>query len=96
MGKYLRVWLSLALLIQPASSAFAQSSVPEGNSTAQTSKDRRCFDGYCPCDTSDPDYGGMDELVCRLLRNDMHVDRETMVLAAASRDARRQLREFKN
>lgn len=53
-----------------------------------------CYDGYCPCDTSDPDYGGMDEVICRQVRNGIRVDREIMIIAASARDARRQLRTF--
>lgn len=54
----------------------------------------RCWQDYCPCDTSNPDYGGMDVPICRNLRGGISVDDQMMSVAAASRDARRQLREF--
>lgn len=53
-----------------------------------------CSGSYCPCDTSDPDYGGADVPVCNLLSAGGNVDQTTMTNAANLRDARRQIREF--
>jgi len=54
----------------------------------------QCWQDYCPCDRSDPDYGGMDATLCRNLRGGVDVDDQLFAAAAASRDARRQIREF--
>lgn len=55
----------------------------------------RCWQDYCPCDTSDPDYGYGDVTICRNLRGGVSVDDGTMAIGAAGRDARRGLREYK-
>jgi len=55
----------------------------------------RCWMDYCPCDTSDPDYGYADIPLCRNLRAGLRVDDGLMSADAAARDARRSLREFK-
>lgn len=52
-----------------------------------------CWADYCPCDTSDPDYGYADIPICRNLKMGVPVDDGVMVGGAASRDARRALRE---
>jgi hypothetical protein len=75
--------------------AIAQDHGSSSNKSSVSDKYIGCFDGYCPCDTGDPDYGGVDEIVCRQLRNGIRVDREIMAIAASARDARRQMREFK-
>lgn len=54
----------------------------------------RCWQDYCPCDTSDPDYGGADVTICRNLRGGVEVDDQIMSSGAAMRDSRRSLREF--
>lgn len=54
-----------------------------------------CWMDYCPCDTSDPDYGYADIPLCRNLRAGLRVDDGLMSGGAAARDARRSLREFK-
>ena len=57
--------------------------------------DRRfCKFGYCPCDRTDPDYGGVDSQICRTRAAGMPVSDEWMIIGANGRDARRQLREF--
>lgn len=53
-----------------------------------------CLADYCPCDTSDPDYGGADVTICRNLENGVLVENDLFAAAAGMRDARRQLREF--
>lgn len=52
-----------------------------------------CWADYCPCDTSDPDYGYADIPICRNLKMGVPVDDGVMAGGAASRDARRALRE---
>ena len=54
-----------------------------------------CWMDYCPCDTSDPDYGGSDPILCRRLRAGLPVEPELMSIGAGGRDARKQLREFR-
>jgi hypothetical protein len=62
---------------------------------AQRKADRRfCKFGYCPCDRTDPDYGGVDSQICRTREAGMPVTDEWMIIGANARDARRQLREF--
>jgi len=61
---------------------------PEGSPQSD-----QCWADYCPCDTSDPDYGGADVTVCRYLRTGVHIDDELIAGAAGLRDARRQLRK---
>ena len=53
-----------------------------------------CLGDYCPCDTSDPAYGGADEVLCRNIENGVPVDDEAMASGAALRDARQQLDDF--
>ena len=53
-----------------------------------------CWQDYCPCDTSNPDYGGSDVTVCRSIRAGLQLDDQVLAGAAAMRDARRQLRVF--
>lgn len=57
---------------------------------------RDCLGDYCPCDTSDPAYGGADEVLCRDIENGVPVDDEAMASGAALRDARQQLDDFEN
>ena len=57
--------------------------------------DDRCWMDYCPCDKSDPDYGGADVTICRNLKAGLTVSDDLMSGAAGMRDARRQLREHK-
>lgn len=85
-------FLAFSALFIPT--AIAQDRGSNNNKTRASDRNIGCFDGYCPCDTSDPDYGGADETVCRQVRNGIRVDREVMVIAASARDTRRQLREF--
>ena len=53
-----------------------------------------CFGDYCPCDRSDPDFGGMDVTLCRNLEQGIPVEKDILAAGAAGRDARRSLREF--
>ena len=63
--------------------------------TPERKADRRfCKFGYCPCDRTDPDYGGVDSQICRTRAAGMPVSDEWMIIGANGRDARRQLREF--
>lgn len=54
-----------------------------------------CWMDYCPCDTSDPDYGGSDPILCRRVRAGLPVSDELFSIGAGGRDARKQLREWK-
>ncbi|MBW8294736.1 hypothetical protein [Sphingopyxis sp.] len=54
-----------------------------------------CWADYCPCDTSDPDYGLADVPICRNLRMGVAVEDEMFAAGAMSRDARRAIRERK-
>lgn len=54
----------------------------------------RCWDDYCPCDRSDPDFGYLDVTICRNLRMGYPVTDDQFAIGAQSRDARRALREF--
>lgn len=54
-----------------------------------------CWMDYCPCDTSDPDYGGADPILCRNLRGGVRVTDDMMSIGAGGRDARKQLREYR-
>lgn len=54
-----------------------------------------CWADYCPCDTSDPDYGYADIPICRNLKMGVHVDDKMFSLGAMGRDARRSIREHK-
>lgn len=54
-----------------------------------------CWQDYCPCDQSDPDYGGADVPLCRMVKGGVAVSDQMFAGAAAARDARKQLREFK-
>lgn len=54
---------------------------------------QRCWQDYCPCDTSDPDYGGADVTICRNLKGGIPVDSAMFAAGAAFRDGRRQMRE---
>lgn len=56
----------------------------------------RCWADYCPCDSSDPDYGYADIPICRNLKKGVPVDDGVMAGGAASRDARRALREHED
>jgi hypothetical protein len=74
---------------------------PEGQgevAPAGTPEDRdgeMCWADYCPCDTSDPDYGYADIPICRNLKMGVHVDDKMFSLGAMGRDARRSIREHK-
>lgn len=69
--------------------------VPSSAPAPQRKADRRfCKFGYCPCDRTDPDYGGVDSQICRTRGAGMPVTDEWMIIGANARDARRQLREF--
>lgn len=59
---------------------------------AKTSS-KRCWQDYCPCDTSDPDYGGADVTICRNLKGGIPVEDAMFAVGAAFRDGRRQMRE---
>lgn len=54
-----------------------------------------CKKSYCPCDKSDPDYGGADIPLCNLLSAGQDVDPASVVAAENLREARRQIRVFK-
>lgn len=62
--------------------------------TVKASRDR-CWHDYCPCDTSDPDYGGADVSICRNLKGGVPVEDAVLAAGAAFRDGRRQMREAK-
>ena len=55
---------------------------------------KQCWMDYCPCDTSDRDYGGADKFLCDRVKAGLPVEDELMSNASGARDARRQLREF--
>ena len=77
-----------------ASKAIVQEVAAEEDEDPADELAPRCWQGYCPCDTTDPDYGGADVVVCRNLRGGIPVDAQIFSGAAGLRDARRQLREF--
>lgn len=54
-----------------------------------------CWGGYCPCDTSDPDYGYFDIPLCRKLKMGRPVSDSEFEIGAGGRDARKALREWK-
>lgn len=54
-----------------------------------------CWADYCPCDTSDPDYGYADIPICRNLKMGINVEDKMFSLGAMGRDARRSIREHK-
>jgi hypothetical protein len=54
-----------------------------------------CYSGYCPCDTNDPDYGGADIVLCKMIKRGHRPTNQELSAAEASREARRQLREFR-
>lgn len=56
--------------------------------------EERCWASYCPCDRSDPDFGGPDQFICDRMRHGLPVDEEILSSSSGMRDARRQLREF--
>lgn len=56
--------------------------------------EERCWMDYCPCDRSDPDFGGADKFICDRMRKGLPVDDELLSTSSGMRDARRQLREF--
>lgn len=62
----------------------------------ESSPVEECWMDYCPCDTSDPDYGYMDPVLCRDVESGRGMDAEVARLAAQARDARRALREFES
>ncbi len=53
-----------------------------------------CWADYCPCNTSDPDYGDSDITICRNLKMGVPVDDGLFAGAAALREARRINREY--
>lgn len=53
-----------------------------------------CWADYCPCDRTNPDFGGIDVTICRNLKMGIEVSDEQFSFGAQSRDARQQLREF--
>ncbi|NCP11686.1 MAG: hypothetical protein GW859_06995 [Sphingomonadales bacterium] len=69
-------------------------STDEALAAAAAQSPGRCWQDYCPCDSTDPDYGYMDVPICRNLRGGVAVSDEQFSLGAASRDARKALREF--
>lgn len=54
----------------------------------------RCLGDYCPCDTTDPDYGGADETLCHSMKRGEDVDDTMLSAGATMRDVRRQIRTF--
>lgn len=66
----------------------------EGRSRSNVAMQDQCWADYCPCDTSDPDYGGADVPLCRSLKMGVAVSDEMVAAAAGLRDARKQIREF--
>lgn len=80
----------------PAVPANDLDSEVEGPGRPNLAAKDQCWMDYCPCDTSDPDYGYADIPICRNLRAGLPVDDQLMAGGAASRDARRALREHKD
>lgn len=52
-----------------------------------------CWGDYCPCDTSDPDYGYFDISLCRKVRMGRPISDGEYDIGAMGRDARKALRE---
>ena len=70
-------------------------SEPDPEGIADEAPADMCWADYCPCDTSDPDYGFADIPICRNLKMGVHVDDQMFSVGAASRDARKAIREHK-
>lgn len=67
----------------------------EGDDTAMSTPSQKlCWQDYCPCEPGQ-DGQGLEASLCRNLKAGIPVDDQIMATAAMSRDARRQLREFK-
>lgn len=67
----------------------------EGDDTAMSTPSHKlCWQDYCPCEPGQ-DGQGLEASLCRNLKAGIHVDDKIMATAAMSRDARRQLRDFK-
>lgn len=56
----------------------------------------QCWSDYCPCDTSDPDYGGLDITICRNLRMGVEMTPDQFSIGATARDGRRLYRESRS
>lgn len=80
--------------IMPKSAPPVANPLPNTPAPPRKADRRFCKFGYCPCDRSDPDYGGVDSQICRTREAGMPVSDEWMIIGANARDARRQLREF--
>lgn len=73
----------------------ASSAEPDPEGIADEPAQDMCWADYCPCDQSDPDYGYADIPICRNLRMGVSVDDQMFSVGAASRDARKAIREHK-
>lgn len=80
---------------EPKQSKIAPEFVDGEPEDAGPTKANMCLLDYCPCDTTDPDYGFADITLCRNLRAGLPVEDGLMAAGAAGRDARKALREHK-
>jgi len=80
--------------LKPETAPPIASSAPVSPAPPRKADRRFCKFGYCPCDRTDPDYGGVDPQICRTREAGMPVSDEWMIIGANARDARRQIREF--
>ncbi|WP_143736994.1 hypothetical protein [Erythrobacter tepidarius] len=80
--------------LKPETAPPVASSAPQSPAPPRKADRRFCKFGYCPCDRTDPDYGGVDSQICRTREAGMPVSDEWMIIGANARDARRQIREF--
>lgn len=72
----------------------APKGVADNRAPAKVASQPECWEDYCPCDVSDPDYGGADITVCRNLKMGVTVSNDLIASAASMRDARRAMREW--
>jgi hypothetical protein len=84
---------SVELTEKPSSDSVAHYDPDGGRGSEPEPATERCWADYCPCDKSDPDYGGLDITLCRELRMGHDVSDSRMSNAAGNRDMRRMLRE---
>lgn len=80
--------------IVAAFTIFAAPAVAQNGGARPANHRSLCWVDYCPC-VQDRDYGGADPAICRILRAGGRVDSDQMAAAAAARDARRQIRRFR-
>lgn len=80
--------------VSPKAAIDESDSEEEGPGRPNLAKQDRCWMDYCPCDTSNRDYGGADKFLCDRVRNGLPVGDELMSAASGAREGRRQIREF--